>query len=136
MNKLTKPTFPVLLLMLSLVTVPMTATAQDKKPADAKPEFEMTILKQIPASSVKSQASTSTCWSFATTSMLESEIMRLGNGSVGLSEMFTVNHVYADKAAQFVMFHGTCNFAEGGAQHDVTNSIKNSASCPGIFIPD
>jgi bleomycin hydrolase len=56
--------------------------------------------------------------------MLESELIRLGRGETGLSEMFTVRNIYSDKAEQFVRFHGTCNFAEGGEQHDVMNSIR------------
>ncbi|MFA6127821.1 MAG: C1 family peptidase [Bacteroidales bacterium] len=125
-----KAGLPFFLLALILVLNPNGVSGQEKKPAESKPEFQMTILKQIPATSVKSQASTSTCWCFATTSMLESELMRLGKGEVGLSEMFTVNNVYAEKASQYVKFHGTCNFAEGGAQHDVMNSIKKSGIVP------
>lgn len=119
-----------LFLMGSLLMMPVTGSAQDKKTADAKPEFQMTVVKQIPATSIKSQASTSTCWCFSTTSMLESEVMRLGKGEVGLSEMFTVNNVYKEKASQYVKFHGTCNFAEGGEQHDVTNSIRKYGIVP------
>jgi bleomycin hydrolase len=100
-----------------------------------KTGFQMTLITQIPATSVKNQASTSTCWSFATTSMLESEVMRLGKGEVGLSEMFTVNNVYSEKASQYVKFHGTTNFAEGGAQHDVTNSIKKYGIVPRDIYP-
>ena len=33
---------------------------------------------------------TGTCWCFAATSLMESELMRLGKGEIKLSEMFTV----------------------------------------------
>ncbi len=130
-----KLTASALFLMVALVMMPVTGSAQDKKPAEAKPEFQMTVLKQIPATSIKSQASTSTCWCFSTTSMLESEVMRLGKGEIGLSEMFTVNNVYKEKASQYVKFHGTCNFAEGGEQHDVTNSIRKYGIVPRDIYP-
>lgn len=126
---------PVLFLVLTFILNPSWVAGQEKKPAEVKPEFQMTILKQIPAISVKSQASTGTCWCFATTSMLESELMRLGKGEVGLSEMFTINNVYAEKASQYVKFHGTCNFADGGAQHDVMNSIKKFGIVPRDIYP-
>lgn len=130
MKHIHKPRVPILLLLLSFFLNPARIAGQDKKTTDAPPEFQFTILKQIPVTSVKSQASTSTCWCFATTSMLESELIRLGKPEVGLSEMFTVHHVYTDKALQYVKFHGTCNFAEGGAQHDVLNSIRKYGIVP------
>jgi bleomycin hydrolase len=135
MNVIYRHPIPVLIVIVALLLNPARIAGQEKKTGDSQPEFNMTILKQIPATSVKNQASTSTCWSFATTSMLESEIMRLGKGEVGLSEMFTVNHVYAEKALQYVKFHGTSNFAEGGAQHDVTNSIKKFGIVPRDIYP-
>lgn len=135
MRNLHKLRVPVLLFILPFVMNPARVAGQEKKPAETKPEFQMTLLKQIPATSVKSQASTSTCWCFATTSMLESELIRLGKPEVGLSEMFTVNTVYSDKARQYVKFHGTCNFAEGGAQHDVTNSIRKYGIVPRDIYP-
>jgi bleomycin hydrolase len=139
MNPFKKLRIPALFLIGALVLNPLGVAGQDKKPADskadAKPEFQMTVLKEIPVTSIKSQASTSTCWSFSTTSMLESEVMRLGKGEVGLSEMFTVNNIYKDKAEQYVKFHGTCNFAEGGEQHDVTNSFKKYGIVPRDIYP-
>lgn len=126
---------PACLLAVGLFFSPIPAVGQENKPADPKPEFQMTILKQIPATSVKSQASTSTCWCFSTISMLESELMRLGKGETGLSEMFVVNNAYREKASQYVKFHGTSNFAEGGAQHDVTNNIKKYGIVPRDLYP-
>jgi len=133
MKKTKKFAILSILLSMCLLLDPSGVVGQERNNPETKPEFQMTILKQIPATSVKNQASTSTCWSFATTSMLESELIRLGKGEIGLSEMFTVNQVYKDKASQYVKFHGTCNFAEGGAQHDVTNSIGKYGIVPREF---
>lgn len=122
-------------IIIALMMIPAFSFAQEKKTPDAVPEFQMTVIKQIPALSVQSQASTSTCWCFATTSMLESEMIRLGKGEIGLSEMYTVRSAYADKAEQYVRFHGTCNFAEGGEQHDVLNNIAKNGVVPREVYP-
>lgn len=112
-----------------------TVTAQDKPVEQefTKPEFS--IVHQVETSSIKSQGSTGTCWCFATTSMFESEMIRLGKTEIGLSEMFTVRTMYADRADQYVRFHGTSNFAQGGAQHDVTSAIKKYGLVPREVYP-
>jgi bleomycin hydrolase len=135
MKHLQRPGKFSIFLVVTLLISPVWTIGQEKKPADSKPEFQMTVIKQIPTTSVKSQASTSTCWCFSTTSMLESEVMRLGHGEVGLSEMFTVNNIYHEKAIEYVKFHGTCNFAEGGEEHDVLNSIRKYGIVPRDIYP-
>ncbi len=130
MKNLYKLRISGILLFTALILVPSWTVGQEQKSVEARPEFQLTIIKQIPALSVKSQASTSTCWCFATTSMLESELIRMGKGEIGLSEMFTVRNVYSAKAEQYVRFHGTCNFAEGGEQHDVLTSIEKNGIVP------
>lgn len=83
------------------------------------------IEKEIKHLPVISQGSTGTCWSFATTSFLESEIMRKGFPATDLSEMFFVYHAYEDKTEQFLLYHGHNNFGEGGQAHDVMNVLRN-----------
>ena len=95
---------------------------------NAEPVF--THIQQVKTTAVKSQGGTGTCWCFATTSMIESEMMRFGKPETGISEMFTVRTMYGDKAEQFVRFHGTCNFAQGGAQHDVMTAISQYGMVP------
>lgn len=82
------------------------------------------IEKEIKHLPVISQGSTGTCWSFATTSFLESEIMRKGFPATDLSEMFFVYHAYEDKTEQFLLYHGHNNFGEGGQAHDVMNVLR------------
>ena len=46
---------------------------------------------------VKNQASTGTCWCFATTSFFEAELLRMGKGEYDLSEMFIVRQKYMNQ---------------------------------------
>jgi len=48
----------------------------------------------LEATPVISQGNTGTCWSFSTSSFLESEITRLTGKQVDLSEMYTVRNTY------------------------------------------
>lgn len=52
-----------------------------------------------------------------------------------LSEMWIVRHSFMDKAEKYVRMHGTINFAEGGASHDVTEGIKAHGIVPFEVYP-
>jgi len=84
----------------------------------------------LPATQIKDQYRSGTCWSFSTLSFLESEMLRLGKPEVDLSEMFVVWHTYSEKAKKHVRVHGNLNFAAGGAFHDVTKMIKEYGIVP------
>jgi bleomycin hydrolase len=92
--------------------------------------YEFTIVKENPATSVKNQYRTSTCWSFSSLSFIESELLRMGKGEYDLSDMFVVRKTYADKAVKYVRFQGEFNFGPGGAFHDVFYVIKNYGIVP------
>ena len=79
---------------------------------------------------VKNQQNTGTCWSFATTSFIESELIRMGKGDVNLSEMFNVRKVYEDKALNYVLRQGKANFSQGSLAHDVIKTIDNYGVVP------
>jgi bleomycin hydrolase len=79
---------------------------------------------RIPCTEVKSQQITYTCWSFSTTSFLESEIIRLRNNYIDLSEMYSVRMSYLDKAQNYVLRQGKANFGEGGLSHDVLRTVR------------
>ena len=55
-------------------------------------------VKSIKTTPVKNQAATGTCWSFATTSFMETELLRMGKGEYDLSEMFIVRQKYFNQA--------------------------------------
>ena len=60
-----------------------------------------------------SQGNTGTCWSFASTSFLESEAYRLYKKEYKFSEMYTAYCEYIEKAKEFVKTRGKSAFAEG-----------------------
>ena len=96
----------------------------------AEAEFKFETVVDLEVTPVKNQGRSGTCWSYATTSFVESEMLRMGKEPVDISEMFTVRHVYTDKADKYVRLHGHLNFAQGGALPDVMYVIKNYGAVP------
>ena len=92
--------------------------------------YEFHTLKDIEATPVISQGETGTCWSFATTSFLEAEIIRTTGKKIDLSEMYNVRNTYLDKAENYVMRQGKSQFGEGGLSHDVINSARKYGIVP------
>jgi len=70
------------------------------------------------------QFNTGTCWCFSTTSLIESELMRLGRGTYKLSEMFVVYHTYLEKAENYLKSNGEAVFGQGGLSHDWIAAVK------------
>ena len=123
-------------LMLSLfaLCLALTAGAQTADTTSAE-GYRFTDTKIIPTTAVKDQSRSGTCWCFSTLSFLESEILRAGGPAMHLSEMWIVRHSFMDKAEKYVRMHGTINFAEGGASHDVTEGIKAHGIVPFEVYP-
>ena len=104
------------------------------KKEEKKEAYQFTDIKRLPATSVKDQHRSGTCWSFSGLSFIESEMIRLGKPEVDLSEMFVVYNCYSDKAKRHVRMHGNFNFGGGGAFHDVTYVLKNYGIVPeGVY---
>jgi bleomycin hydrolase len=82
------------------------------------------IEKEIKHLPVIRQGRTGTCWSFATTSFLESEIIRKGMQETDLSEMYFVKYGYKNKLEKYLMYHGNNNFGQGGLSHDVIDVLR------------
>lgn len=91
---------------------------------------ELEVVKRIEYTPVKNQANTGTCWSFSTTSLLESTTMKGGFGEFDLSEMFTVRNIYTEKAKNYILRQGSAQFGPGGLGHDVTMSIAKYGAMP------
>jgi bleomycin hydrolase len=71
-----------------------------------------------------SQGGTLTCWCFATTSLLESELKRLGKPEVKLSEMYTVYWEFVENARRYVQEKGNSVFLNGSEHNAVTRQMK------------
>ncbi len=97
--------------------------------------YQFTLIRELPHTPVKDQFRTSTCWSFAGTSFIESELLRMGKPEVNLSEMFIVNHCYCDKADRYVRMQGNANFGSGGLLHDILYVMKNYGLVPETAYP-
>ncbi len=91
-------------------------------------QFEVKI--DLEATPVKNQGRSGTCWSYASTGFVESEMIRMGLDPIDISEMFTVRQVYLDKGEKYVRLHGNLNFAQGGALPDVFYVIKKYGAVP------
>lgn len=98
-------------------------------------KYEFQTVKDIEAEPVISQGSTGTCWSFSSTSFLESEIIRISGKKIDLSEMYNVRHTYPKKAWNYVMRQGKAQFGEGGLNHDVINSARIAGIVPQSIYP-
>jgi bleomycin hydrolase len=71
-----------------------------------------------------------TCWSFAGTSLLESEVIRITGKKIKLSEIHTVYHEYLAKAARFLAERGESAFGEGSETNAVTRMWKEHGAVP------
>jgi len=67
-----------------------------------------------------SQGNTSTCWSYSTTSFLETEAYRINKIQVKLSEMYTVYWEFVEKAKEYINTRGKSVFDEGSEANAVT----------------
>lgn len=85
---------------------------------------------KVKCTPIKNQQKTGTCWSFATSSFLESELARMGKGDIDLSEMFVVRSIYNDKAKNYMLRQGKANFSQGSLAHDLINIVKSSGVMP------
>lgn len=119
--------FKHLLLSAGLIATSLFAQDTEKK---EEPIYNFVHTKQNDALDVLSQGRTGTCWSFATSSFLESELIRMGKGPINLSEMFIVKNVYKEKANNYVRFHGKTNFGEGSLTHDYLNAAEKYGVMP------
>lgn len=101
----------------------------------AQYKYEFTDVKRNPATSVKNQAATGTCWCFGTTSFIESEVIRLSGGKIGpedidLSEMYTVRCNYIERTKDNYLRNGKGNVGPGSITHMAINIMKKYGCVP------
>jgi bleomycin hydrolase len=134
MNRRSVPIAAGWTLLVLALFVPV-APAQEMKSAETAAPRKFTTVREVWATPFKSQGETGTCWSFSTTSFLESEAHRLGRGDFELAPMFTVYHAYLEKAIRHVRSHGETPFRSGGLSHDVLAVIREYGAVPRDCYP-
>ena len=121
-------------LHLSTIIVLLVLTTTNFAQKD-KSVHKFNLLYNVECTPVKNQNRTGTCWSFSTSSFLESELIRLGFGTHDISEMFFVRMNYPKKAERYIRYHGLFNFGPGGQAHDVTNVVREFGMVPEEVYP-
>ena len=121
----------LILSAICAITFSASAMAQSDAQATSAPyKYEFTIVKENPATPVKDQASTGTCWCFATNSFIESELLRTGKGEHDLSEMFVVRHNYIRRIKDNILRRGEGNIGPGSIAHMYIWVMKNVGIMP------
>lgn len=92
--------------------------------------YQFTEIVRVPATPVKNQASTGTCWCFATVSFLESELLRQGKGEYDLSEMYLVRQKYMNQLQDNYLRRGKGNIGQGSLSHTAMNAFKQVGIVP------
>ena len=88
------------------------------------------IIKLIETSQLKDQQSSGTCWSFATTSFIETEAIRIGKDTVSLSPMFYVTPTYLAKASKYIESKGDSYFDSGDLTFSVLDAYQKYGAVP------
>ena len=125
----------ILAVIISLILI-SPLHAQKKNNVSARHQktedvYKFTPVVELKATPVKNQAGTGTCWCFATTSFIESELLRMGKGEYDLSEMYIVRYNYVDRLKDNFIQQGKGNLGQGSVAHDwMAEFIKNG------IVPD
>lgn len=88
------------------------------------------VFVKVKTTPLKNQQSSGTCWSFATTSFIETESLRIGKDPVILSPIFYVIPNYLEKSEKFIESKGNSYFAEGDLTFSVLSSYKKYGAIP------
>lgn len=128
-----------IIIAAAVALVSISANAQPK-PAQPEAEYQFTVVKENPITSVKNQYRSSTCWCFSALGFLESEAIRIKNIKdttlyPDFSEMFVVSHSYKDRAVKYVRTDGHINFAAGSEADDVLHVIEDYGLVPQDAMP-
>lgn len=92
--------------------------------------YQFAEVIRLPATPVKNQASSGTCWCFATVSFMESELLRTGKGVYDLSEMFLVRRKYMNQLQDHYLRRGKGNIGQGSLSHTAINAFLQAGIVP------
>ena len=91
---------------------------------------KVNLYKSEWANPVISQGNAGSCWAYSTISMYESEVKRLQNKEVKLSEIFIVYSEYVEKAQRFVQERGNSLFVQGSEGNAVARIYTKYGAMP------
>lgn len=120
----------ILPILILIISVPLFSQNKPASPPKPEQEFIFKPVAELKATSVKNQARTNTCWCFATTSFIESELLRMGKGAYDLSEMYIIRYNYSDRLKDNYLRQGKGNTDEGGQSHDWMKIFAESGIVP------
>lgn len=124
----------LLLSLFLLYYFPFSVNAQNSAEKDSS-AYHFTMVVDLPATSVKDQYRSGTCWAFSGLSFLESELLRNGKGEHDLAEMWLVKKDYHLRAIDYVRWQGAKNFSGGAESNNVMDRIKDSGIVPEEIFP-
>lgn len=127
------------LLVFTLLSVTTSIVAQPGQQSEVSPDptgvkaasgDDFVGAKKSFNTGIKDQQRTGTCWSFSTTSLVESQTYKNKLGAYDLSEMYTVRNIYTEKAKNYVLRQGHAQFSEGGLGHDMIRAVSLYGAVP------
>jgi len=122
----------ILFVLLAVIMSVQTASPQKgKKDAKTASEgYNFSTVVNLPTTTVKNQFATGTCWCFATTSFMESELLRMGKGEYDLSEMFIVRYNYINRIKDNYLRQGKGNLGEGSLASNWMHVYRDHGMVP------
>ena len=123
-----------IILAASALLLGLGAFAQPK-PAVEFPDYQFTVVKENPITSVKNQYRSGTCWVFSALGFVESEVIRI-NGITDekaypdFSEMYVVGKSYYERGLKYVRMDGCLGFSAGSEADDVLHVIRDYGLVP------
>jgi len=123
--------------IIACAMLPLSAQKKDAAAQKSKVEegYKFTPVVDLKATSVKNQSATGTCWCFATTSFIESELLRMGKEEYDLSEMYVVRQNYVDRLKDNYLRRGKGNLGPGSLSHDWMRVFSEYGIVPDEVYP-
>ncbi len=100
-----------------------------------RPESPEAFKTRLPHLPPTPQFYTGSCWAFAATSLMESEVIRLTGGEIKLSEMWLVYWEYVEKVRRWVREYGHSVVAEGSQSDAILDVYKAHGAVPREAYP-
>ena len=125
----------IAIIALLLAAMPLQSQKKNSKEAPEPEGYKFTPIVSLPATPVKNQSATGTCWCFATTSFMESELLRLGKGEYDLAEMFVVRNTYENRIFDNYLRRGKGNLGEGSLSPSWLRVFREDGMMPQEAYP-